>query len=117
VPTRLTTRKPRIFGPATGGAMTTYGGGATEYYNASGAEGNPIQDRLARDGKLQAGSPVIIPAPGGQPGVRPRHDNDSGATGGIETGTVPTTAPSSGGGSGGVGGGGGFGGGGGPRRQ
>lgn len=93
--------------PDLGGAMTSFGGGATEYYNLSGASGNPIQERLDHDGKLQPGSPVQIAAPGGQPGVdsRKRDDKSSSDTGGLSVSTPGTPAGT---GSFGGGGGGGF---------
>lgn len=116
-------RKYRIFGPATGGAMTATGGGATEFFNLSGASGNPISERLQREGSLQSGSPMVIPAPGGQPGVGNWRDKDKNTgVGGVTSTTSPGTPagvgtpPVGGGGGGGFGGGGAFGGGGRPTK-
>lgn len=111
-------RKYRIFGPATGGAMTATGGGATEFFNLSGATGNPISERLSREGQLQSGSPMVIPAPGGQPGIGNWRDKDKGTAAG---GVTSTTSPGAGvgvspGGGQPTGGGGGFGGGGRPTK-
>lgn len=121
-------RKYKIFGPATGGAMTATGGGATEFFNLSGAIGNPISERLAREGQLQSGSPMVIPAPGGQPGVDNRDwrdKNKNTGAGGVTSTTSPGTpagvgsAPGvspGGSGGGGFGGGGAYGGGGRPTK-
>lgn len=106
--------------------MTATGGGATEHFNLSGASGNPISERLQREGSLQLGSPMVIPAPGGQPGVGNWRDKDNKnpAAGGVTSTTSPTTpgggvgvTPGGGSSSGApIGGGGGFGGGGRPTK-
>lgn len=100
--------------------MTATGGGAQEYFNSSGVPGNPISDRLAREGQLQPGSPTQIPSPSGQPGVsgRDKDKNSPSTAAGGTSSTAPGTsvgvgAGSSGSGGGGFGGGGAFGGGGG----
>lgn len=111
-------RKYRLFGPATGGAMTATGGGAQEYFNTSGVPGNPVSDRLAREGQLQPGSPTQIPSPSGQPGVSGRDKDKNGNSTSTATGGVTSTAPGAATGvpGGSPGGGGGFAGGGGGGR-